>query len=70
MNSIQGNTTEKTRLESVLENKITVICCIALFILSYIFQRYFTELDEYFISNILRNELMKTFADPIWLVLF
>ena len=70
MSSIQGNSTEKTRFESILENKITLICCIALFFLSYIFQRYFTDLDEYFISNILRNELMKTFSDPFWLVLF
>lgn len=47
-----------------------MMLCIALFIFSYIFQRFFTDLDEFFISEILRNEALRVIMDPFWLIMF
>ena len=59
-----------TRFEQFLTNKYIIVLFSFIFGLSYIFQRFFTDLDEYFISNVLRNHFTKEFLDPFWLAIF
>jgi hypothetical protein len=59
-----------TRFEEILTNKYTIILSVILFGLAYIFQRFFSGLDEAFIAVVLRNDLLRPIADPFWLIMF
>ncbi|TXT57288.1 MAG: membrane protein of unknown function [Promethearchaeota archaeon] len=59
-----------TKFEQILKSKYTLVVSIILFGFAYIFQRFFSELDEAFIAVVLRNDLMRPVADPFWLIMF
>jgi len=60
----------ETRLEAFLSNYIVIAIMLGIFIFALIFQLFFENLDEIFISTILRNELLRPICDPFWLVIY
>jgi hypothetical protein len=59
-----------SHLEDFLTNKITIACMIAVFFFSFLFQLFFADLDEFFISEILRFRPLRPLCDPFWLVIY
>ncbi|TFF99348.1 MAG: hypothetical protein EU541_05150 [Promethearchaeota archaeon] len=59
-----------SKFEDILLNPYVIICLIGIFIGAFFFQLLLPGLDESFISEVLRFELLRPICDPFWLVLY
>ncbi|MBD3216085.1 MAG: phosphatase PAP2 family protein [Candidatus Lokiarchaeota archaeon] len=60
----------ETILEGFLSNYFVIAGMVVIFSFSFLFQLFFENLDEIFISTILRNEFLRPICDPFWLVVY
>ncbi len=59
-----------SKLEDFLLNKYVLIGMVVIFFGAFFFQFFFSDLDEAFISEVLRLEALRPICDPFWLVLY
>lgn len=59
-----------SKFEDFLLNPYIIICLVAVFFGAFFFQLLFPKIDEAFISEVLRLEILRPICDPFWLVLY
>jgi hypothetical protein len=59
-----------TKFEEFLLNKLVIIGLAVIFSITFLFQLFFADIDEYFIAEILRFKPLRPILDPFWLVMF